>query len=425
MRQQTSNTLAQRFLQTRSTTLDIVSTLLPEDFVVQVAEQMSPPRWHLGHTTWFFENLLMRFSKTEHKRFDSEFEFYFNSYYESFGPRIPRHKRGTRSRPSIDTTLRYRKHVESKILELLEYEKNSEFLKCVEIGLHHEQQHQELLVWDIKLLLADAWTPPFRGQEPQLLGQTLEGQKKFTGQLFKLGHGGKEFAWDNERPAHLCYVNDFAIDRRLVTNSEYLKFVEAGGYQDHRWWLDEGWKAVQRERWQCPLYWEKGNDQWMERGSWGTAAIEERSDFPVTHVSYFEAAAYAKWRGMRLPTEAEWELAAVESSETLSSEGGNFLEKGFWGAMPVSAFKVTSGVCAQMHGEVWEWTSSDYAPYPGFVSDFEEYNDKWFIQQRVLRGGSYATPYSHYRPTYRNFFYPHERWIGTGFRCAYSLEGLK
>jgi ergothioneine biosynthesis protein EgtB len=273
--------------------------------------------------------------------------------------------------------------------------------------------------------------------------ETVSGMAEIEGGMFELGYGERSssrtvtagagaFAWDNEKPAHKVWLEDFSIDRAPVSNAEYLDFVNDRGYQDFRWWHSAGWEKVNTEHWQAPLYWEQHDGQWMIRDFAGLHPVAAKLNEPVSHVSFLEASAYAKWAGKRLPTEAEWEKAATFSAaantkqefpwgnSTPTADKGNLFENGLWAVAPIGAFpqgKSAHG-CQQMIGDVWEWTTSDYVPYPGFKSDFDEYNDKWFVSQKVLRGGSFATPQIHIRSTYRNFFYPHERWMIAGFRCA-------
>jgi ergothioneine biosynthesis protein EgtB len=261
----------------------------------------------------------------------------------------------------------------------------------------------------------------------------------------KVQSPNNDFAFDNEKPTHQVFLQDYALDRALVSNGEYLEFMRSGGYDDYRWWFSEGWETVNKEQWKAPLYWEHHDRQWMIRDFSGLHPAEDKANEPVSHVSFFEASAFAKWAGKRLPTEAEWEKAARGSdgetgrrgdaeklsaeselrlfpwgNEPVSSTRGNLLENGYWGVAPVGAFPEgqNSDGCHQLIGDVWEWTTSDYVPYPGFKSEFDEYNDKWFVNQKVLRGGSFATPQIHIRSTYRNFFHAHERWMVSGFRCA-------
>jgi ergothioneine biosynthesis protein EgtB len=305
-------------------------------------------------------------------------------------------------------------------------------------------QHQELLVYDIKHLLCDQFDAPMKPAPASV--ERVSGMVEIEGGLFELGYGGgmgvspmnhaqdarATFAWDNERPQHKVYLEDFAIDRALVGVGDYLEFMNGGGYQDFRWWHSAGWEKVTTEHWQAPLYWEQHDGEWMIRDFGGLHAAIDKANEPVSHVSFLEASAYAKWAGKRLPTEAEWEKAATFSSSINSKQSfpwgeeepdetrGNLFENGLWAVAPIGAFPkgASESGCQQMIGDVWEWTTSDYTPYPGFKSDFDEYNDKWFVGQKVLRGGSLATPRSHIRATYRNFFYPHERWMIAGFRCA-------
>jgi len=300
-------------------------------------------------------------------------------------------------------------------------------------------QHQELLVYDIKHLLCDEFAVESTPGPSALVN--VEGMVEIDGGMFSLGFNPAMqdsqaqpecFAFDNEKPVHQVYLHDYQIDRAPVTNGEFLEFIQSGGYRDFRWWFSEGWETVNREHWQAPLYWELLDQQWLIRDFGGLSSVESRAGEPVSHVSYYEAAAYAKWAGKRLPTEAEWEKAATADrkavakaafpwgSDQVTTALANLFENNHWGTAPVGSFPggETAHGCHQMIGDVWEWTSSDYVPYPGFKSEFDEYNDKWFVNQKVLRGGSYATPQLHIRSTYRNFFHPHERWMVSGFRCA-------
>ncbi|PYS24394.1 MAG: ergothioneine biosynthesis protein EgtB [Acidobacteria bacterium] len=431
----------------RPRTLEIVAPLEIEDYVIQTAEFMSPPRWHIGHTSWFFETVLQKY-QAGYKTYSEDFLFFFNSYYEGFGPRIERPKRGTRSRPTVAETKQYRAHIDEQMSRFIEDVSSradaDEILKIVRLGLEHEMQHQELLVYDIKHLLCDQFQAPMRAA-PRLI-ENISGMVEIEGGLFNLGYDntGKDageppagmralqFAWDNEKPAHKVWLEDFSIDRAPVSNGEYLEFINDGGYQDFRWWHSAGWEKVNTEHWQAPLYWEQHDTEWMIRDFAGLHRASDKANEPVSHVSFLEASAYAKWAGKRLPTEAEWEKAATLSSSPNSKQKfpwgeatpdeshANLFENGLWSVASIGAYpqgKTAQGL-HQMIGDVWEWTTSDYVPYPGFKSEFDEYNDKWFVSQKVLRGGSFATPQIHIRSTYRNFFYPHERWMIAGFRCA-------
>jgi ergothioneine biosynthesis protein EgtB len=425
--------IADLYQRVRARTLEIVAPLEIEDYVVQTAEFMSPPRWHIGHTSWFFETLLQKY-QPGYKIYSEEFLFYFNSYYEGFGARIERPKRGTRSRPTVRETLRYRQHVDEQMSRFLENAGDRDdaetVLAIVRLGLEHEMQHQELLVYDIKHLLCDQFNVPI-SPAPRSI-ETVSGMVEVEGALFELGYAGGDFAFDNEKPQHKVFLQDFLIDRAPVSNGEYLEFMNARGYQDFRWWHSAGWEKVNQEQWQAPLYWEQHEGEWMIRDFAGLHRAADKRDEPVSHVSFLEASAYAKWAGKRLPSEAEWEKAACFSPASNSkhefpwgdanpdASKANLFENQLWSAASIGAFPEGASWygCYQMIGDVWEWTTSDYAPYPGFKSEFDEYNDKWFVGQKVLRGGSFATPRSHIRTTYRNFFYPHERWMIGGFRCA-------
>ncbi|HEX5888055.1 MAG TPA: ergothioneine biosynthesis protein EgtB [Pyrinomonadaceae bacterium] len=415
----------------RARTMEIVAPLEIEDYVIQTAEFMSPPRWHIGHTSWFFETVLQA-HKPGYKVYSEEFLFYFNSYYEGFGARIERPKRGTKSRPTVRETVAYRSHIDEQMLSFLPSADQS-VLSVVRLGLEHEMQHQELLVYDIKHLLCDQFQPQISPlPKPHSMP---EGMAEIEGGLFWLGFEGHGFSWDNEKPAHQVFLQDFQIDRGLVTNGQFLEFMRDGGYQNFRWWFSEGWETVKQEHWQAPLYWELHDGEWTIRDFTGLHSVDTRADEPVSHVSYYEASAFAKWTGKRLPTEAEWEKTACYDAERKvkrrfpwgdtdpDSGNTNLFENGFWSVSPVGAFPGGSNPygCQQMIGDVWEWTTSDYVPYPGFKTECDEYNDKWFVNQKVLRGGSFATPQSHIRTTYRNFFHAHERWMISGFRCARDM----
>lgn len=445
-------TLSDLYRAVRARTMRIVAPLEIEDYVIQTAEFMSPPRWHIGHTSWFFETLLQSYLPG-YQSYSEDFLFYFNSYYEGFGARIERAKRGTKSRPTVQATLKYRQRIDELMIEFLEkladHPQSDKVRSLVRLGLEHEMQHQELLVYDIKHLLCDLYKPEMK--PAPLASATVEGMAEVEGGLFWLGYGaevsGKSmygsaaagetpavpaFAFDNEKPAHQVFLQDFAIDRAPVSNGDFLQFIRSGGYRDFRWWFSEGWQEVSKEHWQAPLYWEVHDGQWMIRDFNGLHPVESKADEPVSHVSYYEASAYAKWAGKRLPTEVEWEKAACFdpakgdrrafpwSDDLADQSKANLLESEYWGVTPIGAFPNGQNAygCQQMIGDVWEWTSSDYVPYPGFKSEFDEYNDKWFVNQKVLRGGSYATPRLHIRSTYRNFFHAHERWMVSGFRCA-------
>ncbi|MCU1268340.1 MAG: hypothetical protein JWM21_4658 [Acidobacteria bacterium] len=468
----------------RARTMQIVAPLEIEDYVIQTAEFMSPPRWHIGHTSWFFETLLQA-HQPGYKIYSEEYLFYFNSYYEGFGERIARPRRGTRSRPTVRDTVAYRTHIDEQMLSFLEtvhgHRQRETVLSLVRLGLEHEMQHQELLVYDIKHLLCDQFAAPLQPAPESLV--SVSGMADIEGGLFWLGYDSGmgvppmivaqkaslatthaqdahataqvtpnyDFAFDNEKPAHQVFLQDFALDRALTSNGDYLEFMRDGGYQNFRWWFSEGWEVVNRDQWTAPLYWEMHDGQWMIRDFTGLHPATSKANEPVCHVSFFEASAFSKWAGKRLPTEAEWEKAASGESrneelmiqradtQVRPYEGerrefpwgdsapdlatANLFENGLWTVAPIGAYPTGQNAhgCHQMIGDVWEWTTSDYVPYPGFKSEFDEYNDKWFVNQKVLRGGSFATPQLHIRSTYRNFFHTHERWMTSGFRCAKDL----
>jgi ergothioneine biosynthesis protein EgtB len=432
----TRTTLVELYKQVRARTMQIVAPLEIEDYVIQTAEFMSPARWHIGHTSWFFETVLQA-HQPGYKVYSEDFLFYFNSYYEGFGARIERPKRGTKSRPTVKETVTYRKHIDEQMLRFLDASDHHDVDPLIRLGLEHEMQHQELLVYDIKHLLCDKFNAPVKASP--LKGTSVKGMADIEGGLIWIGYSSvyqkpahtKEFAFDNEKPRHQVFLRDYALDKALVSVGDYLEFMRDGGYENFRWWFSEGWEAVNKEHWQAPMYWELHDGEWFIRDYTGLKKADERSGEPVCHISYFEASAYAKWANKRLPTEAEWEKAACYDRNShrnafpwgdsyVDTKHGNLFENGIWTVAPIGAFPegVNQYGCHQMIGDVWEWTTSDYVPYPGFKSEFDEYNDKWFVNQKVLRGGSFATPQLHIRATYRNFFHAHERWMLSGFRCA-------
>jgi len=434
-------TLVELYKQVRSRTMQIVVPLEIEDYVIQTAEFMSPARWHIGHTSWFFETVLQA-HQPGYKVYSEDFLFYFNSYYEGFGARIERPKRGTKSRPTVKETVAYRNHIDEQMLRFLEAADHRDVDPLIRLGLEHEMQHQELLVYDIKHLLCDQFNAPIKVSPRSLT--SVSGMAEIEGGLIWIGYssdyqsGGRpphsKFAFDNEKPNHQVFLRDYALDKAPVSVGDYLEFVRDGGYENFRWWFSEGWETVNKEHWKAPMYWELHDGQWFIRDYTGLMKADDRSSEPVCHVSYFEASAFAKWANKRLPTEAEWEKAACydrnsEVSEfpwgnaEAESNRANLFENGLWTVAPIGAFPdgVNEYGCHQLIGDVWEWTTSDYVPYPGFKSEFDEYNDKWFVNQKVLRGGSFATPQVHIRSTYRNFFHAHERWMTSGFRCAKDI----
>jgi ergothioneine biosynthesis protein EgtB len=404
--------MIERYRKVRQQTETICQPLQPEDFVVQPMEDTSPPKWHLGHTTWFFETFILEQFKEDYKLFHPKFSFIFNSYYESVGERVIRANRGNMSRPTTNEIMDYRHYVDEQMEEFLSDEITEEIRKVLETGLQHEQQHQELLLTDLKYILGtNPLFPIYKIQEKSdFEGKPMASWLSIEGGVHQIGYDGEDFHWDNEEGVHKVYIQDFEIQDRLVTNREYLEFIEKGGYQDFQHWLSEAWSWVQQNEIVAPLYWHKVAGDWKSVTLSGFEAIDW--DAPVTHISYFEADAFASWKNTRLPSEFEWEIACKKYGE-LSEEKGNFVEKGILQPQPAKT--------NQFYGDCWEWTNSAYLPYPKYATAegaLGEYNGKFMINQMVLRGGSCATPFDHIRPTYRNFFPTYARWQYSGIRLA-------
>ncbi len=389
--------------------------LVAEDYVIQSMPDVSPTKWHLAHTSWFFETFLLKPHFADYRAFHADFEFLFNSYYNSVGERHCRPKRGLVSRPTVDETYQYRAYVDRHMKELIETargEKWQVLQPLLTLGLHHEQQHQELMQTDIKHVFTEnPLRPVYRERKAVSSQETPLHWIEFEGGLHEIGFEEGEFCFDNETPRHKVFVQPFVLASRLATNGDYLKFMRAGGYQKPEFWLSMGWATVQENKWQAPFYWEEKDGEWWQMTLAGMRRVEENE--PVCHLSYFEADAYARYCDARLPTEAEWEIAA----QNLPIEG-NFAEDGNY--HPIGLQSEKAGL-QQMFGDVWEWTQSSYAPYPGYAPPpgaLGEYNGKFMCNQYVLRGGSCATPRSHIRRTYRNFFPPDACWQFTGVRLA-------
>jgi ergothioneine biosynthesis protein EgtB len=409
--------LASRLLATRALSRRLADPLTPEDMTVQVMDDASPTKWHLAHVTWFFETFVLVPNVQGYRCFDAAFAYCFNSYYESQGPRQPRPKRGVLTRPSCAAVLEYRAHVDAALARLVESSAaapGSEIARLLEVGIQHEQQHQELLLTDIlALFAANPLRPAYRAPRPRRAVAAPDplGYVEFPGGIYTIGHRGDGFAFDNEGPAHTVLLHPFRLADRLVTNAEWLQFMEDGGYRRASLWLADGWHMVQREAWEAPLYWERHGGTWLSMSLEGLLAIEPAA--PVTHVSYYEADAYARWAGKRLPSEFEWEAAAQRAPVAGNGLGAQALR-------PLPAPPARGGL-RQMFGDTWEWTQSAYLPYPGYRAPADalgEYNGKFMVSQHVLRGSSCATPDGHSRASYRNFFYPHQRWQFTGVRLA-------
>lgn len=419
----TRQELTDQFKTVRRQTEAICQPLATEDYVVQSIDDVSPPKWHLGHTTWFFEQVILEQFKDGYQRYHPNFYFVFNSYYESFGDRVQRTLRGTLSRPLVEQVYEYRKEIERRMLELIDTIDDThwpDLEKLTVLGTHHEQQHQELLVTDIKHIFADnPLRPVYLEPAKPLESEDVPVLKfiSFEGGLREFGASNGGFAYDNELPRHKAFVGDFQLADRLVTCGEYLQFIKDGGYENSQLWLSDGWDTIRSRGWIAPLYWEEVDGEWHLATLSGFRPL--RPEEPVCHVSYYEAAAYARWAGHRLPTEFEWELAAQSLGS--GNPTGNLLDSGLFHTRAVSGSDKTNGGLKQMFGDVWEWTNSAYLPYPGYLREqgaLGEYNGKFMSNQMVLRGGSCATPKSHLRATYRNFFQCDKRWQFTGLRMA-------
>lgn len=406
--------LISRYRQVRNDSLDICRPLSAEDHCIQTIPEISPPKWHLAHTSWFFEAFILSRQCDAYQTYHPQYDYLFNSYYETMGTPFPRAQRGLLSRPGVDEVLQYRTYVDKAMTEHLENttgEQFEELALLVELGLNHEQQHQELLYTDIKNILA--FNPLQPAYNSSLLipensaAQAMQWSER-SGGVHHIGNDQNDFAYDNEGPRHRVLLRDHHIANRSVNNAEYLAFMQAGGYQNCALWLADGWKHISDQQWNSPLYWHFIDGKWWNTTLGGLREIDMSA--PVTHVSFYEADAYARWHGSRLPEEAEWELASLAHDPQF----GNYRENGY--LQPIA-----SNDDEGFFGNVWEWTKSPYQPYPGFTplqGSVGEYNGKFMCNQMVLRGGSCVSPRDHLRHTYRNFFYPHERWQYTGIRLA-------
>ncbi len=399
--------LRNRYVRIRATTLELIADLRPEDTVVQTMPDVSPTKWHLAHVTWFFERFVLEPCGVA--RISDEYHYLFNSYYNSAGNMHPRPRRGEITRPTLEEVLEYRARIDESMLELIDAGLISgERADVLTLGLHHEQQHQELILTDIKHVLAqNPALPPARKdvrRPPGATAPTLEFLPGKSG-IVRIGHERVGFCFDNETPAHDALLHPHDIANRLVTNGEFREFIAAGGYEQPEHWLSDGWSTIRERGWTRPLYWDESLE--TEFTLSGRTPIDD--DAPVVHVSYYESDAFARWAGCRLPTEFEWERAARNAPVQ-----GNLLGSTFW-------HPVASGSGQQWFGDAWEWTSSAYAPYPGFKplpGSLGEYNGKFMCNQMTVRGGSCVTADDHVRATYRSFFYPDSRWQFLGFRLA-------
>ena len=408
--------LAARYAACRGQSLALIQGLSDADVTVQSMDDASPAKWHLAHTTWFFEEFVLVPHASGYQVHNEHYRYLFNSYYEAVGPRHPRPQRGLLTRPPLAEVLAYREHVDAALLRLCEAGLAEAAQALVELGMQHEQQHQELLLTDLLHLFAqNPLKPAYRpaaGSAPSLSTVQRPGWVEFAGGLVDVGHPGGNFHFDCETPRHAALLQPHALCTRLVTNREWCEFIGDGGYRDPRHWLSDGWRAVQSGQWQAPLYWEKREGAWWQMTLAGEQPLAPEA--PVAHISFFEADAFARWAGKRLPTEFEWEAAAARQPVA-----GNFADSGRY--RPLSAGEDAQAPLKQLYGDLWEWTSSPYIGYPGFRTApgaVGEYNGKFMNGQYVLRGGSCATPPGHVRATYRNFFYPHQRWQFMGLRMA-------
>ncbi|MBD1261916.1 ergothioneine biosynthesis protein EgtB [Maribacter polysiphoniae] len=383
----TPDSLLHFFLDTRKHTEAICQPLEIEDYVVQPVADVSPPKWHLGHSTWFFEEFILKPHITGYKVFDNDFSFVFNSYYESVGEHVMRSDRGNLSRPSVEKVYDYRAYVTKAINDVIEKKKDNYLYDLIEMGIHHEKQHQELLLTDIKYILGNNPLLPLYSKNLKEHQEETHDQEwiPIAEGIYGIGHDSENFSYDNELGRHKVYLNACEISNKLVTNQEFIEFIQDKGYQNFELWHAEGWDWVNKNNIKAPLYWHEIKGEWFHYTLNGLEKISTNT--PITHISYFEAFAFAQWKGYRLPTEFEWETA----------------QHGFsW-------------------GQRWEWTESAYLPYPNYkkaAGALGEYNGKFMVNQKVLRGGSVATPIKHTRPTYRNFFPTHTRWQYNGIRLA-------
>ena len=414
----------QAYCAIRQRSEDLCAPLEVEDYCAQPIPTVSPPKWHLAHTTWFFETFILKAYEPSYRVFDSKFNYLFNSYYDSIGPYFPRTDRGALTRPLVKEIYAYRKYVDEAMAHVLSDAIPPDVEQRLQLGLNHEQQHQELIVTDLKYILGkNPLRPRYRdGQRPTGINHVGSiNYSTFAGGVVDVGAdwGQTEFLFDNESPRHQVFLSPYSLANRLVTNGEFREFIEDGGYEDPRLWLSDGWGEKNRRGWRAPEYWELRDGKWVEYTLCGERHLDP--SHPVTHVSLYEADAFARWAGVRLATEFEWEHAASNwippDHQTLNLAVGECFH-------PEPA-QDNGKATQQLIGDCWEWTSSSYAPYPGYQplnGALGEYNGKFMANQFVLRGGSCATPPDHIRRTYRNFFYAHDRWQFTGIRLAQDGE---
>jgi ergothioneine biosynthesis protein EgtB len=451
--QESADLLLSEFTQVRKKTMQLFKPLRIEDAVTQSDPFGSPPNWHIAHVTWFFQKVLEKHGALlELDSSISSFNLeYLNSYYQRFGKILPKQERGKFPRPTVKQTLDYRSFIDRKVTRFLKERWSTttssenvnpithELQYDIMLGIQHEMQHQELMIYDFQHFF-ERFPDPSDNYQPLIINEPPKASETIVrifsemvdipGGIFEVGYNGSAFCYDNEIPEHKVYLQPFKMDVAPVTNGEYMKFIEGGGYEDFRYWLADGWELVKEQQWNAPLYWVHEDNDWKKKDFRGLNKIDP--DEPVVNVSYYEADAYARWAGKRLPTEAEWEKAASWNDELQrkmlypwgdqrpTPKHANLLESYLWGPCKVGAYPAGKSYygCHQMMGDVWEWTSSEYVLYPGFKSKFSEYTDKWTINQKVLRGGCFATPTAQIHNSYRNYFKPHERILFAGFRCA-------
>ena len=379
-----------RFIEIRKKSEDLCKPLLIEDYSLQPSEFVSPPKWHLAHTNWFWEEFILTKYLKGYTVYNPDFSYLFNSYYNTIGKRVLRPNRGLMTRPSVEEVYKYRKYVNDAMETLLSVNFDEKLLDLVEIGINHEQQHQELFIYDIKNIFGNQPTFPVYGNSHGLIEQNIKSEFiRIPEGIYTIGHQGESFSFDNELGVHKVYLNDFEISSQLITNAEFIEFIENGGYTNFNFWHDEGWYWVNNNKIEAPLYWHKIEGEWFKYDLEGLQKVNLLQ--PVNHISFYEAFAFAEYKAMRLPTEFEWEIASEHFG---------------W-------------------GQLWEWTNSAYLPYPNFTKApgaIGEYNGKFMINTMVLRGASVATPLNHSRKTYRNFFHPNMRWQYCGIRLVKKTE---
>ena len=406
-----NNILLKKFIRTRNQSLEICKNLELEDYSIQPHEDISPPKWHLAHTSWFYEEvILLKLSKNK-TRYNNEYKLLYNSYYKSAGKHWEQDRRGLLSRPTVKEIIQYRKYIDKEIIKFIKSSKenfNQKYL--IELGIHHEEQHQELLFMDIKYILGinPSYPKYKRSSLPKARNKPIKEWKKFSEGIYEIGHEGNKFSYDNEKPKHKKYIYSFQIQKNFVSNSEYLNFIKSNGYKKPKYWLSKGWEWINYNNISAPLYWHQINNKWYEFTLYGLKQLDLNA--PVCHISYYEAYAYSNWSGCRLPTEQESEIFLKNYIDKDQKTDKNILHS-------INTNK--------NNNNLWWWTKSHYSAYPRYISYkgiLEEYNEKFMCGQFVLKGGAIVTPVNHHRYTYRNFYEPHQRWMFSGIRLAKDLK---